>query len=217
MKENCNGEKKEHELTLEELLNSLNEQIIRTQSKQDLSSETYRLLQELGNRELLTTVQITKLLLERFIEKGVLEELSRREFLEILPWEKSQLSKRLQNLVREKILLFDKRKYSLDLANPFVLRIKRIINFETKEFDLTELLKKFVKEKCEHEEDKQQPKLRKVRYRKISKQEFREFVSEIFEIAMTQESAIFKENEELTRFIEKNILKTIGWTIVKEH
>lgn len=199
--------------SLAELLEALDEEIDKQRGKEELSLRTYQLVAELGVRELFTCERIVTCLLERLMSTGVLELLKKQQLLTILPWKKTRAREWLERLVAEGILNYHKRKYALNLENPFVLRVKQSMWFKYKEFDLEALLQEFVKEQRgkEKKKKKEEPVKQRpiVQYQPLSNQEYLQFVKEIHRLTGQVDEVA---EEELEDFLKQNILKIIGWT-----
>lgn len=197
--------------SLATLLEALDEELKKQGGEKELSPRTYQLIAELGSRELYTCERLVTILLERFLSTGVLEQLEKQQLLTFLPWKKTQASKRLQELVAEGILCYHKRKYALNLEEPFVRRVKESMRFAEKEFDLEALLREFAEERKGSERMNDRPAVQPpiAQFRTLSPKVYRQFVKEIHRLA-SQEEAVAEE--ELEDFLKKNILKTVGWT-----
>jgi len=206
-------------LSLEEVLRRYEASLIKTKANEELSEETINLIRELGERELVTNYFIVKVLLERVMTSGVVEELGRKELLTILPWKKTRLTERVKKLVEEGIVLTKKRKYSLNLEEPFVARVKQAMRIEGKEVDLQKLLEEFSREKQgkAKEEQREQANSEKETYQQVTEKEFRTFIKETFEQIMHNMDQLAEEEqiEELKRYLKRNILKTVRLTSKK--
>ena len=206
-------------LSLEEVLRRYEASLIKTKANEELSEETINLIRELGERELVTNYFIVKVLLERVMTSGVVEELGRKELLTILPWKKTRLTERVKKLVEEGIVLTKKRKYSLNLEEPFVARVKQAMRIEGKEVDLQKLLEEFSREKQgkAKEEQREQANSEKETYQQVTEKEFRTFIKETFEQIMHNMDQLAEEEqiEELKKYLKRNILKTVRLTSKK--
>ena len=219
MVEESNKSMDHRNLSLEEVLRRYEASLIKTKANEELSEETINLIRELGERELVTNYFIVKVLLERVMTSGVVEELGRKELLTILPWKKTRLTERVKKLVEEGIVLTKKRKYSLNLEEPFVARVKQAMRIEGKEVDLQKLLEEFSREKQgkAKEEQREQANSEKETYQQVTEKEFRTFIKETFEQIMHNMDQLAEEEqiEELKRYLKRNILKTVRLTSKK--
>lgn len=201
--------------TLEELLVLTEKKL---EEKNELSIEIYEIIRELGERDLIVNYRIVKYLLEQFLDSGKIETFGRRNFLTFLPWEKSQLSKRLQRMVEEGLLLFEKRKYSLKIDNPFVNRVKDGLRYQWEEYDLEKILLELIDErKNEHKKEiRQIPKEKeeKRNLRQITEEETMGFLKDIYNTYWELGGTMSEENllEFMAKEIEDKILLTIGLT-----
>ncbi len=208
--------------TLEELLLELEEEILKGTSNQRgvqrFSDKAYKKMKELGEREVLVVFDIVKLLLGEIMETGTAKPISKSELLRNLPWEKSRLSERLQKLVQEGILLQEKRKYLLNLDNPFIERVKRCMRFENQEIELEELLQEFSQEikgiatNIDEEKEEQLEEVTRKIYREVTEEELKYFVEELYQTFREYYGRFTGEEleDELAMLFEKNILMTIG-------
>lgn len=219
MVEESNKSMDHRNLSLEEVLRRYEASLIKTKANEELSEETINLIRELGERELVTNYFIVKVLLERVMTSGVVEELGRKELLTILPWKKTRLTERVKKLVEEGIVLTKKRKYSLNLEEPFVARVKQAMRIEGKEVDLQKLLEEFSREKQgkAKEEQREQANSEKETYQQVTEKEFRTFIKETFEQIMHNMDQLAEEEqiEELKKYLKRNILKTVRLTSKK--
>jgi len=197
---------------MEELLVAY-EELVKNTKTAELPEEVYAILRELDERELLTTGLLVKQLLERFIDSGEVEAFGRKELSALLPWKKTRLSERLQKMVAEGILLYDKRKYALNMDEPFVLRVKKALRWEGKEVDLVQVLEEYARE--EQEESAEEEEEKEPLYRQLTRQEYRGFIREIYHLAVPKDYDLPEDEllEDLERFLEKNILKVLGLTV----
>ena len=198
--------------TLEELL-ALTEKEL--EEKNELSLEIYEIIRELGERDLIVNYRIVKYLLEQFLESGKAEIFGRKDFLMFLPWQKSQLTKRLQGMVEEGLLLFEKRKYSLNIDNPFVNRVKDGLRYQLEEFDLEKFLLELIDERKKgHKKEIRHTPKEKKNLRQITEEETMEFLKDIYNTYWELGGRMSEENliEFMAKEIEDKILLTIGLT-----
>ncbi len=184
----------------------------------ELTTSVYEGIRELGERELITNYRIVKYLLERFTETGKVDVFGRRDFLEFLPWEKSQLSKRLQRMAEEELLQFERRKYSLNVDNPFVKRVRESLRYQWEEYDLDRILHELIEErkgapKRKEREEKIGKRQKRV-LRKCTEEELLVFLEGIYDTYTELSYASTEEevSEFIAKEIEENILLTIGLT-----
>ncbi|MBN1330479.1 MAG: hypothetical protein JXA54_13475 [Candidatus Heimdallarchaeota archaeon] len=198
--------------TLEELL-VVYEELVRNTKTEELPEELYTIVRELEEKEAITVSLLVKQLLERFIDSGEVEVYGRKELAVLLPWKKTRLSERLQKLVAEGILLHNKRKYSLNMDEPFVLRVKNALRWEVKEVNLLEVLEEYARD--EKEESGMAEEEKEPFYRQLTRQEYRGFIREIFQLAVPNDYELPEDEllECLERFLENNILKVVGLTV----
>ncbi|MBD3192549.1 MAG: hypothetical protein GF308_18055 [Candidatus Heimdallarchaeota archaeon] len=124
----------EPEQTLEEKLREFENMLMGIPTKpKNWGEKILALLRELGEWDILIAYQMIQILLEDFQYHGKLRSFSRKDFLPIVPWKKSQLSKRLQWLCKNGLLTYQKRKYQLNLENPLVKRMERVRQLPVKE------------------------------------------------------------------------------------
>lgn len=199
--------------TLEELLVIIEKEL---EEKNELNLEIYEIIRKLGERDLIVNYRIAKYLLEQFLDSGKIETFSRKDFLMFLPWQKSQLTERLQGMVKEGLLLFEKRKYSLNIDNPFVNRVKEGLRYQWDEYDLEKILLELIDErKNEHKKEiKQIPKEKeeKKNLRQITEEETMGFLKDIYDTYGQFGGTVSEEEliEFMAKEIEENILLTIG-------
>ena len=188
------------------------------EEKNELSLEIYEIIRELGERDLIVNYRIVKYLLEQFLDSGKVETFGRRDFLTFLPWQKSQLSKRLQRMVEEGLLLSEKRKYSLNIDNPFVNRVKEVLRYQWEEYDLEKILLELIEErkKGHNNEVRHIPKEKeeKKNLRQITEEETMGFLKDIYNTYWELGGTMSEENllEFMAKEIEDKILLTIGLT-----
>ena len=198
--------------TLEELLVITEKEL---EEKNELSLEIYEIIRELGERDLIVNYRIVKYLLEQFLDSGKVETFGRRDFLTFLPWQKSQLSKRLQRMVEEGLLLSEKRKYSLNIDNPFVNRVKDGLRYQLEEYDLEKILLEQIDERKKgHKKEIRQTPKEKKNLRQITEEETMGFLKDIYDTywqfgGTTSEDELI---EFMAKEIEDKILLTIGLT-----
>ncbi|MBY8992904.1 MAG: hypothetical protein KGD59_00010 [Candidatus Heimdallarchaeota archaeon] len=192
--------------------------MINLEEKNELNLEIYEIIRELGERDLIVNYRIVKYLLEQFLDSGKVETFGRKDFLKFLPWQKSQLTERLQGMVEEGLLLFEKRKYSLNIDNPFVNRVKEGLRYQWDEYDLEKILLELIDErKNEHKKEVRyipKEKEEKKNLRQTTEEETMSFLKNIYNTywelggTMSEEELI----EFMAKEIEDNILLTIGLT-----
>ncbi len=209
------------EETIEELLVALEEELLAspTQLYVEERSKVDNIINELAEKEVQTTSNIVKVLLEEFIETGESQYHSRAWYCERLPWEKSRITERLQQLVKEGILRTNKRKYAINVSSPFVGRIKRTIRLDSQEIDYETMVEEFAREINQKEEEKEPKEIelqeeKRRAYRKGTVREIEKFIQEIrrtyFEYV--GEMTECELEDEIASEIEKKILMTIGIT-----
>ncbi len=209
-------------IPLEELSLELEEEIIfKTTKDESFSKPIFELIVILCKRDFIMTYKITKLLLKQFVEFGVIEPKGEKELEVLLPWKKNRTSQRMQQLVKEGILLYKKRKYLLNLDDPFVKRVKESIRMGENETDMEEKIVKFSEkispmseeyESIVSEVNKEQKSCEKQVFRKATQQEIKQFYHEIIKESsgesFSDNEFVIKEN--LASLIKSNILMTIG-------
>ncbi len=214
--------KNEKVISLVELFLELEEEITNNTIKgESFSKLIFELIVILGKRDFIKTYKITKLLLKQFVEFGVIEPKGEKELEVLLPWKKNRTSQIMQQLVKEGILLYERRKYLLNLDDPFVKRVKGSIRLGEKDIDIEEMITKFSEKICpmieEHESitsevKKEQKNGEKQVYRKATRQEMKQFYREIFSKyigeSFSDNEFVIKKN--LVSLIKNNILLTIG-------
>lgn len=214
--------KNEKVISLVELFLELEEEIINKIIKGEIFSKLiFELIVILGKRDFIKTYKITKLLLKQFVEFGVIEPKGEKELELLLPWKKNRTSQIMQQLVKEGILLYERRKYLLNLDDPFVKRVKRSIRLGEKDINIEEMIVKFSEKispiREEHEPitsscKKEQKSSEKQVYRKATRQEMKQFHQEIISKysgeSFSDNEFVIKES--LVSLIKNNILLTIG-------
>jgi len=222
----------QREKLLEQLLTALEDNLIETRTSEDeITEEAYALMRTLVSKDFLNTFNITKLLLEETMSTGEIKAYSKKELVQILPWENTQLWLKLKELVEEGILLNEKRKYQLNVEHPFVKRVKQAVRINMEGQDFEKDFKGFLQETAGKKQSQQNKESvlnnessndRKVdkqkQYRQVTSDELEAFVNNMrttyFEhlVNSTEEEVI----DDLAKLIEKNILMTIGMTEIKE-
>jgi len=218
---NQREEKNPTDETIEELLVALEEKVLANPEQlfADKRSKVDKIINELAEKEVQTTINIVRVILEEFIETGESQYHSRAWFCERLPWKKSRITERLQQLVKERILRTNERKYAINVTSPFVRRIKQTMRLDSQEIDYEKMIEGFAREINQEEEDKEpkekeQQEEKRRAYRKGTVREIEKFIQEIrrtyFEYVgdMTE----YELEEEIAWEIEKKILMTIGIT-----
>ena len=173
---------------------------------------------QLVEGELFTAITIVRTLLTLFLEEGETVYYGRSWFCRRFPWERSILTKKLQLLVREKILVYWKRKYALNVSSPFVQRIQRIMRIEQYYIDFEALLEEFTRDEREKETreelivgEQREEQINQF-YRIATKREQRRFIEELRESYFDNLAYLTAEEleEELQQKIEKQILEIVG-------
>ncbi len=223
---------KENEKSLEQLLNALEEEIIEHQiTNTAFTEQTIKVMRTLASKDYLNTFKITKLLLEKIMATGEIKAYTKKELLLILPWKNTQLWVKLGDLVKEGILISEKRKYQVNVEHPFVKRMKRVMRTSMEELDFEKEFADFLcetksiiqmltdKEPELEQENKDEEKLDlQKHYRQVTTNELEAFVNDL---RTTYFGLLYNSNEEeitfdLAKLFEKNILMTIGMTEIKE-
>jgi len=89
-------------------------------------------------------------ILEKYHNIGNLRSYSKQELIDIFPWQKSQLQILLRKAVNQKVVISQKRKYSLNLEHPLV---KRLWNYYfTYEGQIVHPQDNFMKTTCQFNE-----------------------------------------------------------------
>jgi len=153
--------------------------------------------------------QIVNVLILERMDRGFSKEFSLNELLMKFPLKKSRLITRLQLATEMGILKHEKRRYLLNKNNDLVSRIWNYYN-DTKYKDNRNIIKirNLIREKKELEEQIENNHLDlKLKFRKLSTKEEKNFESEILD-----EIKAFQHPIEPTfEFLKLNIEKTLGY------
>jgi len=153
--------------------------------------------------------QIVLMTLKERIERGYSKKYSLRELGEKLPWKKSTLIEKTQKTVEEGIMKHEKRKYILNTDYEIVRRLWNYyndVNFQKKD-QIEEIWDLIQKVKDKERIISTVMMDTKKRYKKLSKKEMEKFTEEILDNIKDS----YKPLEDIIDFIEKNILKALGY------
>jgi len=207
-----------------EQLQQLEKEILQNTSVEGkLSARALHLIDHLGEADIFNIIEIISSLLEEQLETGEIKGYTKGELLERLPWKKSRLTERLQLLVGQGILEYQKRRYNLNNDCKLVIRVRRALRLQYEEFNWEELIEEFAFERTgkvqeKKVEERTEKHEKKNLYRKITKNELEYFLETIYQTY--QDNLIYchlkeEQIEELAKKIEKEILLTVGLTTRK--
>lgn len=208
----------------EELMKELEEQPIEeiTSQLMEIKPEEVKklrtIIKALVKKETLFMHQLVCMMIEEQIKIGYKKEYSRSEFIDRMPWKKSQLSVKLQKAVKEGVILHQKRKYTLNFDHIAVKRLWRFYtepNDYSKQREEAKEIQLLTQEKEQLEEeirDLQERIEKEIKYKPITEKEFREFGEEILRFVESDDD--FDKKEGLKELLMKNKDKSIGY---KEH
>ena len=192
-------------MTLNEELQKLAKLTIES-SKEEVAEQ----IRKIGEKDEEVIYQIIMLLTKEKMERGYTKRYSLAELLKKLPWKKSRLIEKLQEIVTEKVLKHEKRKYLLNNENELVKRIWNYYNepnYQKKEKieELRNLIQR--KKKLEKELEKKE-RNNGEKYREATKKEEKELRKEIEEE--------LEEGLDPRELIRKKTLEALGYKKQKE-
>ena len=157
--------------------------------------------------------QIAHLLVKEKMERGYTKKYSLAELQEKLPWKKSRLIEKLQEVVNEGIIKHEKRRYQLNKENKLVKRIWNYYNEPgNKEKGKADEIRKLIQRKKEKEKEiETRNNKEKIKYKELTKKEKEEYIQKIKDILEDVMDPIDHTKE----FLEKNLVKTLGYKITK--
>ncbi len=162
-------------------------------------------IRRVGKEEGEMIYQIIMLLVREELDRGYSKKYLLRELLKKLPWEKSRLIERLQEVVGKGVLKHEKRKYLLNKEDELVKRIWNYYNNTSyQEDDKIEAIRKLKQKKKELEMELEEKEWKsKKRYRETSKKEEKEYREKIKEY--------LEEGVDPKEFIRKNFVEALGY------
>lgn len=192
-------------MTLNEELQKLAKLTIES-SKEEVAEQ----IRKIGEKNEEVIYQIIMLLTKEKMERGYTKRYSLAELQKKLPWKKSRLIEKLQEIVTEKVLKHEKRKYLLNNENELVKRIWNYYNepnYQNKEKidELRNLIQR--KKKLEKELEKKE-RNNGGKYREATKKEEKELRKEIEEE--------LEEGLDPKELIRKKTLEALGYKKQKE-
>lgn len=205
----------------EELMKELEEQPIEEITKQfiEIKPEEVKklrtIIRALVKKETLFIHQLVCMMIEEQIKIGYKKEYTLSEFIDRMPWKKSQLSVKLQKVVKEGVILHQKRKYTLNFEH---IAVKRLWRFYTepndykKQREEAKEIQLLTQEKEQLEEeirDLQEQLEKETKYKLITEKEIREFSEEIAGIVDVEDD--FDKKEILKELLKRNKEKLIGY------
>jgi len=154
--------------------------------------------------------QIIQFLVKEKMDRGYSKEYTLAELQERLPWKKSRLIERLQSLMDAGVLIHVKRKYKLRKENELVWRIWNYYNYtgfqkKEKSQEIWELILK--KKQLENKYIEKLKVVKKTRFRELKRGEEEAYRKEIID----EIKAFYNPLESTSEFLEKNIVRTMGY------
>lgn len=188
-------------MTIKEAIRELRE--MKKESTKEEVAKRIRKIAEKGEER----YQIIVMLVKEERERGYTKKYSLRELVEKMPWKKSRAIEKLQEMIKEEIVKYERKKYELNRKNDGVKRIREYYNepsyWRKEEREEIKKLNERKKELREKIEEKRREK--KKGYKEMKEKEEREYRKKIEE-----ELREGSTKEELKEFIKKNIEKTLG-------